>query len=178
MSDAFTIACALVRHVEGLRLDAYHDTTGRLTIGYGNTCMLDGSPVTAGCRLANGAEADALFMSTLHTIQPKLLAMVHVPLLPCQEGALLSFGYNVGMSALHGSTLLKKLNHGDTAGAATQFLIWDMAGGHYSRGLANRREIERVVFLGKVNLAGPVEPTTTTDSLNAGELAKHTGATA
>jgi lysozyme len=45
------------------------------------------------------------------------------------------------------STLLRKLNAGDYAGAADEFLRWNKAGGKVLNGLTRRREAERALFL-------------------------------
>lgn len=64
-----------------------------------------------------------------------------------QFSALVSFAYNIGLNALSGSTLLKKLNAGDIIGAADQFLRWNKAGGKELKGLTDRRHAERDLFL-------------------------------
>ncbi|MDU2883127.1 MAG: lysozyme, partial [Enterobacter sp.] len=61
--------------------------------------------------------------------------------------ALVDFAYNLGVKALEGSTLLKKLNAGDYAGAAAEFPKWNKAGGKVLPGLVKRREAERTLFL-------------------------------
>lgn len=71
--------------------------------------------------------------------------LVTVPLTQHQFDALVSFSYNVGK--LGSSTLLKRLNAGDTAGASEQFLAWTKAGGHEQPGLVRRRSAERALFL-------------------------------
>ncbi|MCH5496505.1 glycoside hydrolase family protein, partial [Salmonella enterica subsp. diarizonae serovar 16:z10:e,n,x,z15] len=43
------------------------------------------------------------------------------------------------------STLLKKLNAGDQAGACNELKRWTYAGGKQWKGLVTRREIEREV---------------------------------
>ncbi|EBY2991617.1 lysozyme, partial [Salmonella enterica subsp. enterica serovar Typhimurium] len=48
---------------------------------------------------------------------------------------------------LSSSTLLRKLNSGDYAGAADEFLRWNKAGGKVLNGLTRRREAERALFL-------------------------------
>jgi lysozyme len=53
----------------------------------------------------------------------------------------------LGSAALACSTLLKKLNAGDTKGAAEEFLKWDKAGGKVLAGLTKRRKAERALFL-------------------------------
>ncbi|GLK65426.1 lysozyme [Paracoccus kondratievae] len=44
-----------------------------------------------------------------------------------QFGALVSFTYNLGAGNLASSTLLRKLNAGDYAGAAAEFPRWNKA---------------------------------------------------
>ncbi|HHP2614034.1 TPA: lysozyme, partial [Enterobacter roggenkampii] len=55
--------------------------------------------------------------------------------------------YNLGSRSLSTSTLLRKLNAGDYAGAADEFLRWNKAGGKVLNGLTRRREAERALFL-------------------------------
>lgn len=64
-----------------------------------------------------------------------------------QFDALVSFTYNLGARSLSTSTLLRKLNAGDYAGAADEFLRWNKAGGKVLTGLTRRREAERALFL-------------------------------
>jgi GH24 family phage-related lysozyme (muramidase) len=75
-----------------------------------------------------------------------------------QLAALLSLAYNVGVGARDGtkgdladSTLIEKLNAGDAAGAADEFLRWNKAriGGVLKPlpGLTRRRVSERALFL-------------------------------
>ena len=59
------------------------------------------------------------------------------------------FAYNVGGSAFCGSSLLKKLNAGDHAGACNGLMAWDVAGGKRIKGLTNRRDYERRMCLGE-----------------------------
>lgn len=80
--------------------------------------------------------------------------VVTVDLNQNEYDALVSFNHNVGK--LGNSTLLKKLNKGDRAGAAKEFLVWDKFGGKSSPGLASRRASEMGLFL------RPVETTTAT----------------
>jgi len=73
---------------------------------------------------------------------------VKVPLTDYQFDALVSFTYNCGSGALNKSTLLKKLNAGDFAGAAREFKKWNKAGGKELKGLTRRRNSEAVMFAG------------------------------
>ncbi|EAA7932780.1 lysozyme, partial [Salmonella enterica subsp. enterica] len=73
--------------------------------------------------------------------------LVKVRLTQGQFDALVSFAYNLGARTLSTSTLLRKLNAGDYAGAADEFLCWNKAGGKVLKGLTRRREAERALFL-------------------------------
>jgi lysozyme len=65
-----------------------------------------------------------------------------------QYAALVSFAYNLGLGALHGSTLLKLLNaNGPSQAVADQFLKWDHAGGVAVSGLTRRRQAEHALFM-------------------------------
>ena len=64
-----------------------------------------------------------------------------------QFDAMTDFTYNVGCGAFRGSTLLKKFNAGDIAGAANEFMRWTYVGKVQVRGLIRRRTAERDLFL-------------------------------
>ena len=137
---------AIQRH-EGLRLDAYQDSAGVWTIGYGSTKYADGTPVRQGDMLQSNAAADALFRETLREYESVVSRSVLVPLSQPQFDALVSLAYNIGTQAFRDSTLLKRLNTHNYAGAANEFLRWNKAGGQVLEGLRRRREAERAMFL-------------------------------
>jgi lysozyme len=72
--------------------------------------------------------------------------MVKVLLHPWQFDALVSFAYNCGSGALKGSTLLKKVNAGDHAGAVKEFPKWNKANGKVLAGLTRRRASEALLY--------------------------------
>ena len=74
--------------------------------------------------------------------------MVTVATTPNQFAALVSLAYNIGSGALRKSTLIKKLNAGNYAGAALEFSRWNRAGGKVLLGLTNRRAEEAAMFGG------------------------------
>ena len=61
---------------------------------------------------------------------------------------LVSFAFNLGLGTLQRSTLRQKVLRGDKEGAAEEFLKYTMAGGKVLKGLVNRRNDERALFLG------------------------------
>jgi lysozyme len=143
----------LIKTFEGLRLSAYRDIAGTWTIGYGSTRYPDGRAIKPGDRLADEAQAAALFSHTLGQYEDAANSYVTVPLSQHQFDALVSFTYNEGTYALKKSTLLKKLNEKDYQGAADQFLVWNKITDPHtgqkvpSSTLKERRYAERKLFL-------------------------------
>ncbi|MEL6237024.1 MAG: lysozyme [Pseudomonadota bacterium] len=134
---------ALIKESEGLRLSTYLDAVGKSTIGYGHLIrpgeMFNG-PISL-------QQAESLLRNDLHDTEQGIASAVRVPLTQNQFDALASFVFNLGAGRLRSSTLLRKLNAGDYAGAANQFLLWDKAGGKPLKGLTKRRQAERKLFL-------------------------------
>lgn len=132
----------LVKQFEGLRLKPYFCPAHVLTIGYGHT----GPDVVPGMMISE-ARAEKLLCDDLSNAGYAVSRYVTTPINDNQFTALASFVFNLGAGALHGSTLLAKLNAGDFAGAADQFLRWDHANGVVLEGLTRRRVAERELFL-------------------------------
>lgn len=154
LSDA---GLALLREFEGLRLQAYKDSAGVWTIGYGSTRYADGDKVRPGDEIT-AERAESLLRETLHTYESAIDRLVTVPLLQSQFDALTALVYNIGVGAFEKSTLLKRLNEGQYAKAANEFLRWIHAGGQPLAGLRRRRERERALFL-SVDLVDCADPT-------------------
>ena len=74
--------------------------------------------------------------------------LVKTTLTQSEFEAVCDFVFNVGVGNFAGSTMLKLLNKGDYAGAASEFDRWDIAGGNVVAGLLRRREAEREEFNG------------------------------
>ena len=143
------IAINLVKEFEGFKDYAYIDTDGTPVIGYGLS-RIDGVPVKIGDRISP-SEADAALNAHLEEIQQELDKVVEVDLCDRQLSALASISFNVGVGAIKKSTLLRKINAEDYAGAANEFLRWDKANmrGRLVQlpGLSRRRAAERKLFL-------------------------------
>lgn len=135
----------IIRGFEGYRNTAYPDpATGGdpWTIAWG----LTGSWVTPGLTLTD-EECKQKFMERINSTCSKLDSLIKINVTKNQYIAVLSLTWNVGLGNLSSSTLLKKLNAGDYAGAADQFLVWNKAAGKVLDGLTKRREAERTLFL-------------------------------
>ncbi|WP_438404399.1 lysozyme [Citrobacter freundii] len=137
---------ALIKQFEGCRLTAYQDSVGVWTIGYGWTQPVDGKPIRAGMTIKQET-AERLLKTGLVSYENDMSRLVKVDLTQGQFDALVSFTYNLGARSLSTSTLLRKLNAGDYAGASDEFLRWNKAGGKVLNGLTRRREAERALFL-------------------------------
>lgn len=134
----------LIKDSEGCALKAYPDpgTGGKpWTIGHGHTHNVSkGDVITQ-------AQAEQFLQDDLQPIYITIETCVKVPLNQNQFDALCSFIFNVGAGKFAKSTLLKKLNAGDYAGAAEEFLRWNKAAGRVLPGLDIRRSKERQLFL-------------------------------
>jgi len=92
-------------------------------------------------------EVDGILRSDLARFERGVQQFCPVSLTQGQFDALVSFSFNVGLGTLQRSTLRQKVLRGDMAGAAEEFLKYCLAGGKILRGLQNRRNDERALFL-------------------------------
>ncbi|MEW5606510.1 lysozyme [Pseudomonas juntendi] len=132
---------SLIKSFEGLRLQAYQDSVGVWTIGYGTT-----RGVKSGMKISK-EQAERMLLNDVQRFEPEVERLIKVPLNCNQWDALMCFTYNLGAANLESSTLLRKLNAGDYAGAAEQFQRWNKAGGKVLAGLVRRRAAEQALFL-------------------------------
>ncbi|EAM4264812.1 lysozyme [Salmonella enterica] len=126
--------------LEGRRHEPYRDVAGVLTVCDGHT----GKDIVPGKHYTD-AECDALLNKDLALVAARIDPLIKACIPNSERAALYSFAYNVGTGALARSTLLKKLNAGDHAGACNELKRWTYAGGRQWKGLVTRREIEREV---------------------------------
>ena len=133
---------ALTKSFEGLRLTAYQDVAGIWTIGYGHV----GPAILAGMTISE-ADAEALLRADLADAVACVNRAVRVTITQNQFDAMVDFCFNAGRGNFSQSTLLRKVNLGDFAGAAMQFGLWVHAGGVVVPGLVRRRKAEAALFL-------------------------------
>ncbi|MBF0170806.1 MAG: lysozyme [Nitrospinae bacterium] len=134
-----------IKKWEGCKLTAYQDVVGIWTIGYGHT----GKDVRQGLVITQ-EEADTLLNNDLWTFRKCVDVGVTVDITVSMRAALCSLAYNIGCGAFSKSTVLRKVNAKDWAGAANAFLMWNKAGGKVIKGLENRRKAERNLFLSEL----------------------------
>nr|WP_314542546.1 lysozyme [uncultured Ottowia sp.] len=141
-ASAAAIVTAFVAQHEGLRLWAYRDPVGVLTACYGHT----GPDVQPGQTYTREQCRDLLAQDLARHAQA--LACIHRPLTDGQKAAFVSFAYNVGPQAFCGSSLVRKANAGDMAGACAELDKWVYAKGQRLPGLVKRRAAERAMCEG------------------------------
>lgn len=142
---------------EGLKLKPYLCSAGHPTIGIGHLIRKHEN-FSAGITVQRAYE---IFDADLKIPELFINAVLSpskingAPLNQNEFDAIVSFCINFGVGALDESTLLKKLQAGDRAGAANEFPKWK-----YERrngvmianaGLLKRRNLERILFLEPVN---------------------------
>ena len=134
----------LENEFEGCSLTAYPDPASGgdpWTIGYGHTGpeVYDGLTITQ-------EQADAWLAVDKRKAQDVIDRYVTVHLTANEDLALRDFIFNLGGGNFRSSTLLRKLNLGDFAGAADEFEKWDHACGKVVAGLLRRRTAEKELF--------------------------------
>lgn len=123
---------------------AYFDPVQVLTIGWGHTN--DNGRQFDTTSIWTQAECDAEFVNDMAIFVAAVNDLVTVPINQDQFDALVSFAFNLGAASLKSSTLLKKLNAKDYAGAAQEFQRWNKAKGKVLPGLTRRRACEALLF--------------------------------
>lgn len=141
---------AAIARREGNVLKAYLDSVGVLTIGVGHTSAAGPPTVTKGMTIT-AAQSDDILARDLAGVESSVNALVKVPLNQSEFDALASLVFNIGAGGFKGSSVLKKLNAGNRAGAADAMLAWNKGTVKGKKvalaGLANRRKEERAQFL-------------------------------
>lgn len=106
------------------------------TLGFGTT---------EGVKMGDKTNPVQALQRTMRDIEEKESAVkkcVKVPLYQHEYDAYISLAYNIGTGNFCGSTLVKKLNSQDYAGACKEILRWDRAQGRVVKGLTVRRQKE------------------------------------
>lgn len=134
----------LVKHFEGLYLRPYLCPSGVKSIGWGHT----GKTARQG-RAITVEKAELLLQQDMKEFEAVVSKYVKVPLTDNQFSALVSFTFNTGDGAFQRSSLLKKLNKGDYAGAADELPKWRRGSRGILKGLVLRRKAEQKLFKSK-----------------------------
>lgn len=141
-AGAVAIAGTMLTDLEGVRYTPYYDVAGVLTVCYGHT----GADIIKG-KTYSPAECKSMLDKDLQPFVRSVERSVKVPTNEYQKAALISFSYNVGVTAFERSSLLRQLNAGNYQAACDGLRQWTYAGGKQWKGLMNRREVEREVCM-------------------------------
>lgn len=135
---------AIIRHSEGLRLNAYY-LAGQWLIGYGHAATAE-----RGMTITN-ADAERLLIDDVKEAERAVRMSLAVPVNENEFSALVSLAYNMGSAAFMRTEVLRRLNAGDKPGAANAFrhiIAADIKGERtVLDALVRRREAERRLFL-------------------------------
>lgn len=137
---------SIIRESEGFRNQAYKDTGGVWTIGYGTIKYPNGVTVKQGDSCTQG-QADLWLMNDCKWVDACLDKYIKAKLNQNQFDALASFVYNIGESQFIKSTMLTLINQNSMISAASQFDRWVFDNGKRIQGLVNRRAKEKQLFL-------------------------------
>jgi lysozyme len=132
----------IVKRFEGCKLKSYRCPAGVWTCGWGAT----GPDVTENT-VWTQQQADERLEKDLERFITGVLRTS--PILKGQTNrlsAVVSFAYNTGMGAYQKSTMRKKIDAQDYAGAQAEFSRWTKAGGRELPGLVRRRQAEADLF--------------------------------
>lgn len=115
------------------------------TIGWGSTTDEQGNPIVPGT-IWSRDRAERRFEMDLAAFSSKVRALLTAPTSDSQFAAMVSLAYNIGMGNFQSSTLLRKHNAGDYAGAKAQFAVWNKANKKVMAGLTRRRAAEASLY--------------------------------
>lgn len=152
-------ALEMIKHHEGVRLAPYRCPARLWTIGVGHVLYPEQGLLKFEDRMGftlkpednrrfTQEEVDAILAKDLTRFERGVLRFC--PSAANRQSwmdALVSFSFNVGLGTLQRSTLRAKFNRGDYKGAADEFLKYTKSGGKVLKGLVNRRNDERALFM-------------------------------
>lgn len=145
---------SLIEEFEGIKLTAYKCPKGIPTIGIGSTRYEDGRKVKLGDEISL-EYAEILYEREIDKVRKEVDQLVVPNLTKNQEDALISFAYNVGITAFKSSTLLEKVNRDPYSNSIKrEFMKWTTSDGRRLKGLIKRRKAEvDLYFLKTLNYA-------------------------
>jgi len=134
-------AIDLIKGFESFKPKTYLDVAGVPTIGWGTSKGIKLGMTTT------KDQAEEWINRDVAEVESAIKSLLQVSCGENQMCALISLVYNIGIPHFETSTLLKKLNAGDVAGASQEFVRWDHSAGREVFGLLNRRIKEQSLFL-------------------------------
>lgn len=138
---ASILAVKLIKQVEGLELNPYHDGAGYKTVGWGHLLRKD-EPIER----ITVEQAEAYLASDIADAEDAINRLVQIELTQNQFDALVCFVFNIGEQQFAGSGTLRVLNEGKLDEALVRWAKWNKIRKNgnlvVSPGLNNRRKQE------------------------------------
>ncbi|MEL6859313.1 MAG: lysozyme [Pseudomonadota bacterium] len=143
-------ALLLIKAWEGFKAQAYLDSVGIPTIGFGTIKYANGDAVMLGDEITDDEAEQELFHYIRSELEPAMDRHFGEAILqPNQRDALASFLYNLGGNERAWPTLKRLINSAAPADQiADQWMKYHKAGGSAITGLYRRRMAEVLVWLG------------------------------
>lgn len=140
---AITVAEELIQRFEGCYLRPYLCPAAKPTIGFGATFYPDGTrvrltdpPITVErAKEILRLQVIGIFLPTVRKLCPGVDD-------PRRLAAIIDWTFNLGGGNLQVSTMRRRINSGDWAGAKVECMKWVYAAGKRLKGLVNRRQAE------------------------------------
>lgn len=140
-------AIKMIRHHEGVRVKPYQDAIGLWTVGVGHL-IGDGKTLPDEWnRTLTMGEVDEILRKDLARFEAGVERLCPSGLTQPRFDALVSISFNFGLGNLQRSSIRMKHNRGEFEDAADSFLLYNKAGGKIFKGLVNRRNDERALYL-------------------------------
>jgi lysozyme len=147
----------MIRHHEGVRYRPYKCPAKLWTVGVGHVLYPeqgklpldrrgDYALLDKDNRQFSKEEVDGILRADLQRFERGVRTFCPCDLTQGMFDALVSFSFNVGLGTLQRSTLRQKILRGDAA--EDEFLRYTIGGGKVLKGLVNRRNDERALYLG------------------------------
>jgi lysozyme len=137
----------LIQEFEGLSLVPYLCSAKVATIAYGSTFYPSGKKVTMQDQPISLATAKWMLKETADKFAADVDKLIKSKLTQNQFNAIVSFAFNLGLTSLGRSTLLKKVNiNPNDPTIAAEFAKWNKAGGKVINGLTKRRAKEAKLY--------------------------------
>lgn len=132
-----------IKQQEGIRLHAYNDGFGNITIGYGHKCIPPYSPdITE-------EEAISLLETDVAKAENVVAKYIQHPLKQNEFDALVSLVFNIGEKKFAGGSIPEAMNAGHISSAANKVLMYMHDNrGNMIAGLLSRRILESMILLG------------------------------
>lgn len=142
-----TKGLGIIKKYEGFISSPYKCPAGIPTIGYGATYYPNGTKVKLIDKPITLKEAEDLLLSMVKHFEQGVDSFTTDLINQNQFDALVSIAYNIGLNALKGSTLIKKVNADPSDKTIrAEFMKWNKGGGKVLLGLTRRRTEEANLY--------------------------------